>query len=89
MFFDSETFTSNGDMCREAINVYGTLTYSSEYTIASGISGSYASSTLGRSLIYVRRSQQLELRSMTYSANWKFETEYNTAYLRPQLLYVD
>lgn len=64
VFFKDETFNTNGDMIYEAANTYGllsgTTTYSfsptSQYTMASGITGSMASNTLGRSLIYVART---------------------------------
>ena len=43
-------------MCKEAIDAYGTLTYSDEYTIATGATSSKSSKLLGRSLIGVYRS---------------------------------
>ena len=43
-------------MCKEAIDAYGTLTYSDEYTIATGASSRKSSKLLGRSLIGVYRS---------------------------------
>ena len=43
-------------MCKEAIDLYGTLTYSDEYTIATGATSNKSSNTLGRSLIGVFRS---------------------------------
>ena len=56
VFFDSENFYYNGDMCKEAIDAYKTLTYSDEYTIATGATSSKSSKFLGRSLIGVYRS---------------------------------
>ena len=86
VFFNSETFTSNGDMVKEAINQYGTLTASSEYTIANRINGGTSSQYLGRSLISIKRSQQVSLTAMTYDSNWKLETDYGS---RSQLIYID
>lgn len=56
VFFNGETFTSNGDMCKEALDTYGTLSYFDEYTIATGATSTKASNLLGRSLIGVYRS---------------------------------
>ena len=61
VFFSDETFTSNGDNTNEAISVYGSGILSpatSEITIASALSnqGAYSSTTLGQSLITIKRA---------------------------------
>lgn len=81
--FSTETFTNNGDMSSDALTLYGTNIMSpssTEMSISSSISspGTYLSSSLGQSLITVKRSISVSLSSMTYTNNWKIETDYGT-----------
>lgn len=75
VIFESESFTNNGDMAKEVITKYGTgilVASGTELTIPSGISspGSYSSTTLGQSLITVKRSIYFKMSSMSYNNNW-------------------
>lgn len=86
IYFNTETFTNNGDNTKEALDKYasGILTEASgaytEITIAGvlGAPGSYAGSTLGQSLITVRRTYIFEYDVMSFTNNWKLETDYGT-----------
>jgi hypothetical protein len=85
VFFSGETFTNNGDMANDAITLYGTgilVAQSGGITIADAINSpsSYPSSTLGQSLITVKRSVQVEWGGpMTFTNNWKIETDYSSS----------
>lgn len=91
MFFSDETYTNNGDSCREAIITYGTNVLSpssTEMTISSALASpsSYPSTVLGQSLMTIKRSVQISFNNMWYTNNWKIETDYGT---RSQLAYID
>ena len=86
IIFDGETFTDNGDMSSEGITAFGSGILSAaitpiiemSITAAIGSPESYSSSTLGQSLITVKRSISFSMVDMTFTNNWKLETDYGT-----------
>ena len=81
VFFQTESFTNNGDNSKEALSVYGSGVLSAatgEMTIAGALSSqsSYSSTTLGQALITIKRSVQISFQKMAFTNNWKIETDY-------------
>lgn len=80
-FFQSESFTNNGDASRESIVKYSMNSIqpaTAEMTIPSALRrpSSFVGSTLGKSLIYLRRSIQFSMTAMTFNNNWQIDTDY-------------
>lgn len=79
--FDGESFSNNGDNTLEAVSKFGTDVLTepiSAIDIATVLSSraSYQSSTLGKSLIFLSRSIQIDLKNVIFDNNWMLETDY-------------
>jgi hypothetical protein len=85
-YFTDEYFHDNGDMSKEAINVYGTFggwtiltAAANEMTISAALTSpdSYASTTLGQALITIKRGVQVSYTRTWFNRNWKIENPLN------------
>lgn len=86
VYFNSETFTNNGDNTKDIIDKYGSgiivpaSVSHTEITIAAVLASpaTYGGSTLGQSLITVKRTYIFSYNDLKFTNNWKLETDYTT-----------